>query len=346
MGQGNITFEERKRRQSLNVKNISENLDGKPEKYKCEICKRERQVDKFYATYIHSKKHKQFEDIGKFTTICKECLIKMAKDSSGRYTLDNVRKSCMWLDIPCREDIILEGIRDGKFNLGLYYKKFFIRNYCEYDYAGWENKLKEKVIEESHEAIQSGEDNNKSLTNLTIQELKDKFGDGYPDTEYYLFEKKYLQLRPSAKILTTFHDEFFKEYCVNKVKETLAKSKGDFKEAKEWASMAKDAATSGKLNPSQMSKADLTGGMDTFGQMAKMVEETPSGELQKILPKFIERPKDKVDVVLWCYVNYIRDLKGLPSCEYKDIYDFYEVRRESYEKQMLDGEDPSDSEEE
>ncbi|MNF91093.1 hypothetical protein D3C84_736850 [compost metagenome] len=88
------------------------------------------------------------------------------------------------------------------------------------------------------------------------------------------------------------HEEYFKEYCINKVKETLAKSRGDFKEAKEWAAMVKDVAEAGKLKPSQMSKADLSQGLDGFGQLARMVEEKV--ELQKVLPKFTERPKDNV----------------------------------------------------
>lgn len=171
-----------------------------------------------------------------------------------------------------------------------------------------------------------------------LEVLKDKFGDGYLDKEYVLFEKKYKELRPSFQLLTTMHEECLREYCINKVKEGLAKARGDFKEAKEWASMAKDVANSGKLNPNQMSKADLTGGLDTFGQMSRMVEQTDKGEMMGLLPKFMEKPKDKVDVTLWMYVNYVRDLKGMEECEYKDIYEFYLKRVKEYESQTIDGE--------
>jgi hypothetical protein len=175
-----------------------------------------------------------------------------------------------------------------------------------------------------------------SINSTELDRLKDKFGVGYPDNEYILFEKKYQELRPSFQLLTTMHEECLREYCINKVKEGLAKAKGDFKEAKEWASMAKDVANSGKLNPSQMSKADLSGGLDTFGQMARMVEQTSEGELLSLLPVFTERPKDKVDVTLWHYVNYVRDLKGMEEAQYKDIYEFYNRRKKEYEGQMLD----------
>ena len=100
--------------------------------------------------------------------------------------------------------------------------------------------------------------------------------------------------------------------------------------------MAKEQASSGKLNPSQMSKADLTGGLDTFGQMARMVEQTELGEFMRVLPVFMEQPKDRVDITLWMYVNYIRDLKGLEECTYEQIWDFYNKRIEEYEKEIID----------
>ncbi|MEC0385736.1 hypothetical protein P8813_22040 [Bacillus velezensis] len=171
-----------------------------------------------------------------------------------------------------------------------------------------------------------------------LEKLKEKYGYGYPDDDYLLFEKKFLQLKPSFQLLTTMHEECLREYCVNKVYETLAKAKGDFKQAKDWAAMAKDTAEAGKLKPSQMSKADLSQGLDGFGQLARMVEEKV--DIIPILPKFVSQPKDKPDVVLWCYLNYVRDLKGLPPADYKDIYNFYEERRADYEKQELDN-DPS-----
>jgi hypothetical protein len=70
--------------------------------------------------------------------------------------------------------------------------------------------------------------------------------------------------------------------------------------------------------------------------MARMVEQTPEGELLSLLPVFTERPKDKVDVTLWHYVNYVRDLKGMEEAQYKDIYEFYNRRKKEYEGQMLD----------
>jgi hypothetical protein len=189
-----------------------------------------------------------------------------------------------------------------------------------------------EISERNHNVVQEEQTSNISQNDLS--KLKDKYGFGYPDEEYMLFEKKYSELKTSFQLLTTMHIEYFKEYCINRVKETLAKAKGDFKQAKEWATMVKDVAEAGKLKPSQMSKADLSGGLDTFGQLARMVEE--NFEVMPLLPQFIEQPKDKVDVTLWCFINYVRDLKGLPECDYKEIYEFYNRKKEDYENQISD----------
>ena len=43
------------------------------------------------------------------------------------------------------------------------------------------------------------------------------------------YEKKYNELRPSFLLPTTMHEECLREYCIDKVKESLAKAKGDFR---------------------------------------------------------------------------------------------------------------------
>src|SRR5690606_34225780 len=106
--------------------------------------------------------------------------------------------------------------------------------------------------------------------------------------------------------------------------------KGDVKDAKDWGALAQKAAQDAKINPSQLSKSDLTDGLDTFGQLVRTVEQAV--DIIPILPVFKERPQDKVDFTLLCYINYVRDLKGLPLVEYEEIYKFYEQRKKDYEQ--------------
>ena len=270
---------------------------------------------------------------------CIDCLNEMCFTKNGIPDIDGFKNVLEnYLDRPFFLELYKKSLEDSRATLGAYNSRLNTGEYKNKDLRwadGETGENKEQGNQSSQQTINSTS-TNFEMNKDDLKELTDKYGFGYPSDEYYLFEKKYQQLRPSIQLLTTMHDEFFREYCVDKVKETLAKARGEFKEAKEWASMAKDASNAGKLQPSQMSKADLSGGLDTFGQLSRTIEQTQKGELLKILPKFIEKPKDKVDIVLWLHVNAIRDIKGLPPCEYKEIYKFYEEKRESYERQTLD----------
>ena len=285
-------------------------------------CKRELVETQFY------KSNSPLFSDGR-VNICKKCLTKMI-DYNDINTVYTVLQA---LDVPFLKnywEIAKEKNPNNPFG-----KYITMANSGINEFKGmrWKDSIY-KSTEKQNETRTSS--HVEKIEPNELDSLKEKFGYGYIDTEYILFEKKYQDLRPSFQLTTTMHEECLREYCIDKVKEGLAKAKGDFKEAKEWASMAKEQASSGKLNPSQMTKSDLSGGLDTFGQMRRMVEETSKGEILKILPNFMEKPKDRVDITLWLYVNYVRDLKGLEECEYKDIWDFYNKRVAEYEKKMTD----------
>lgn len=52
------------------------------------------------------------------------------------------------------------------------------------------------------------------------------------------------------------------------------------------------------------------------------------------MPELIYTPKDKADMIIHTYINYERDLHGLPTVEYKDIYNFYNEQIENYIKEF------------
>lgn len=155
-----------------------------------------------------------------------------------------------------------------------------------------------------------------------------KWGSGYTPDLYELFENKYNRLSNTYQLPTESHKEFLIKACVCSVKADLAMAEDDVKSAKDWMTMFKETTSAGKLQPSQMSKADLSQGMDTFGQLTRMVEEAV--DIIPILPQFKKKPKDMPDFNIWCWINYVRDLQGLPLCKYEDVYKFYEDRRKDY----------------
>ncbi|WP_029518058.1 hypothetical protein [Paenibacillus polymyxa] len=289
----------------------------------CISCKKSLALSYFYKSY------NKFDSDGHLS-VCKNCL----KISINYDDLNTAKDILMQINRPFIHNLWISSEEESKLknhdHFGIYMKTLGLPKYRELTWKDSEDQSVSQTKEKNDDI--NYEHNINEQYNL--DQLKDKYGYGYPDEEYTLFENKYQQLKTSFQLLTTMHEEYFREFCVNKVKETLAKAKGNFKEAKEWAAMVKDVAEAGKLKPSQMSKADLSGGLDTFGQLARMVEE--NYEIMPLLPQFTEQPKDKVDVTLWCFINYVRDLRGLPSCEYKEIYDFYNKKAEDYESQMSD----------
>ncbi|MEK4824622.1 hypothetical protein NSS71_08685 [Niallia sp. FSL W8-0951] len=308
-----------------------------PNKYlRCMSCDNE----KIKETSFYNTKNKLYEKIGKLP-ICKACLKSTVNYDDMESIYSILRQFDIMFDVTH-----WESAENSKTDTFATYMRM-ANSLSNFDGKGWKHSTFNNTPSSSNTKITDSQELSQDEVNENIdiehlEYLKEKYGYGYPDDEYFLFEKKFNQLKPSFQLVTTMHEECLREYCVNKVKETLAKARGDFKEAKDWAAMAKDTAEAGKLKPSQMSKADLSQGLDGFGQLARMVEEKV--DIIPVLPKFTSQPKDKPDIVLWCYINYVRDLKGLAEADYKDIYEFYEIRRKDYEKQELDS-DPSMREE-
>lgn len=297
----------------------------------CCGCDTDKKTSDFYKSYGATKSG--------LLPLCKKCCIKLSLDKKNNFNMDNFQSMLQQVDRPFLKDIWQDNLLKYKNKtpntlIGFYFKNLGLVQYRELKWKDSEFETKSEKENSNKDSINKDLQEDELIQNLDL--LKEKFGYGYDEDEYVLFEKKYQDLRPSFQLTTTMHEECLREYCIDKVKEGLAKARGDFKEAKEWASMAKEQANSGKLNPSQMTKADLSGGLDTFGQMRRMVEQTPEGEIMKILPIFMQKPKDRVDITLWLYVNYARDLKGMEECTYEDIWNFYNKRVAEYEKKMID----------
>jgi len=207
----------------------------------------------------------------------------------------------------------------------IYFSKMMLINSCDGGKKLTKNDLKDKPTPKKTTNKQSKSKKNIEPPN---EEMIEKWGEGYQPEYYQLFENKYQRLSNTYQLPTESHKEFLRKACVCSVMADIAMAEKNTKDAKEWMAMFKDTTSAGKLQPSQMSKADLSQGMDTFGQLSRMVEEAV--DIIKILPKFKKKPKDMVDFNIWCYVNYERDLHGLPLCQYEDIYMFYENRKKDY----------------
>lgn len=165
-------------------------------------------------------------------------------------------------------------------------------------------------------------------------EIISLFGEGYTTDEYRKMYRKYETLKMNYSLQTSLHQEALATYVRFKVKEEDATARGEVTEAKKWYDAAQSAAENGKLTPRQLSQSDLHGGINSFSEIFKAVEQAV--DIIPILPTFKYRPNDALDFVIWCYINYARDLQGLPQCSYEDVYKFYDKKKEEYVSQYGD----------
>lgn len=282
----------------------------------CSMCQEDKRHLQFYKSYSPL-------DTDERLRVCKPCLSGMVDVND----LESVYEMLRQVDKPFFHHLWASA-KTKPSVIGEYFK---LINAKDYRHTTWKDSVFESERKTQSKQLKV---NSEPIDDDYLDELKELYGYGYPDEEYILYEKRFKRLKTSFQLPTPIHEEYLRDYCINKTKEQLAKARGDYKEAKEWANLAKDSADAGKLKPSQMSKSDLSQGLDGFGQLSRMVEEYK--DIIPMLPKFIKQPKDDVDVTLWLYINYIRDLESLPEASYEEIYDFYNVRAEGYENSKLD----------
>lgn len=251
---------------------------------------------------------------------CKNCLKKRLDDSDEK----SVHRILSKLDRPYISEAWDTAVKSSKDTLGVYLSSLNIPKYKGMDYFDGETHGESSSYESDEQEADTSNVGSTKITN----DLLNKWGFGYEDEEILAFERKYSLLRNNYQEKTAMHTEALLTYIRYRVKEEMATARGQIKDAKDWGALAQKAAQDAKINPSQLSKSDLSDGLDTFGQLVRSVEQAQ--DIIPILPQFKERPQDKVDFALLCYINYVRDLKGLPLATYEEVYDFYEERKKEY----------------
>lgn len=165
---------------------------------------------------------------------------------------------------------------------------------------------------------------------ISFNELQDLFGEGFNERELRAMYRIYSRYLNNYPIKTVLHEGALARAVRYEYREISATAEGDTEAAAKWGKLAKDARTDAKMNPSQLSAADLSDGMTSFSQLSATVEKAQ--DIIPLLPQFVEEPKDRVDYTLWEYINYARHLDGKPLIEYKDLYKFLQARYESLKK--------------
>jgi len=274
----------------------------------CSKCNKEKNDNKFFKT------RSSFTNKERIDT-CNECIDTQIKNGG----MDELLKFLRFVDTPFLNKIWFSDKVNE--NIGTYMKNIALNNKNDtYVNSDIEVKQISKLEVESNEEVP--------------EDLVERFGPGYPLEEYKAFQKKYDFIKNGGyQENTTMHTEALIKYCIFQIKSENALGQNDLATAKEYAKFAKEAASAAKINPNQFKKEDLSNGIEAFGELSRVIEGAK--DVIAVLPKFRERPQDKVDVTLWCYINYVRDLQGLEPVKYSEIYKFYDEIKKEYENAII-----------
>lgn len=194
-------------------------------------------------------------------------------------------------------------------------------------------EIKESLEEQIPEVGKIGEiskDDGEIESEMSLDELRHLFGSGFSPDEYetlYDIYKSYLNNYP---LRTAMHKMALIKVCKCTLRYNQTLADNDTEAMRVWDMALSKALKEAKINPEQLSAADLSDGMTSFSQLSLAVEKAI--DVVPILPQFIENPKDRVDYTLWEYINYARHLEGKPLIEYREIYGFLQQRYESLKK--------------
>ncbi|MER2456443.1 hypothetical protein ABS751_00735 [Bacillus subtilis] len=297
------------------------------EKLICAACQKEKDKESGF----YNSRSSLYEKTGK-VPICKTCL----KKNIDYTNMESIYTVLQQIDVkfdPLYWDQAEQRKADtfsAYMTMANSLKQF---NGTGYKDSVFERQSEKPFIEESELT------NNSGVSQPEISDdLIDKWGIGYTADEYRQFERKYNKLIRNYGEKTTLHTEGLLSYIRFRVKEELATAKGDVKEAKEWGSLASKAATDAKINVSQLSKSDISGGVDVLSQLFEAVE-TELGIIP-LLPRLAAQPYDDADLIIWAIINYYRRLEDKEKVDYKDIYHFYdEMLEEDFKSKGLSPEE-------
>lgn len=247
---------------------------------------------------------------------CKNCLL---KDFSPENVID-IKNLLFRMDIPFKRDLwqSTKESWNGKSIEGLVgnYKKNISLSFDS------ERFVDSDEFNINEGSVESVDPKNLKIPKSKLSKLQERYGYGFTNEEYLNFERKYEKMSVGYSEKTALHTERLITYIIHKVKEEMATASGEVGEAEKWAKLAQKDAQDAKLNISQLSKNDITGGVDLLPQLIEAVEERVS--LIPIMPKLRTVPYDDADMIIYALSNYNRRLEGKEVVEYKDVWSFYD----------------------
>lgn len=292
----------------------------------CTKCGTEKKLRDFYASDSPA-----YKNTGR-VPICKACLRNMVKDNVG------IADICRMIDKPYIASLWRSSFVDADIDPVRAFVNYIrqINSLPQYRSMTYEHTSYDAGDDYDNDSFADTAEVEEDINphNYNMERLKSKWGNEFSAKELVGFEELYNELQSNYMLRTAQHVEYLKLACISNYKAKVALAANQIKEAKDYLDMFDKIAKSGNLTPAQLSKSDMQGGLNTFGEMVKKVEEET--DIIPILPEFRSQPKDDVDLTIFYYVNYMQHLLDRPICTYEDLYKFLEVRKQDYEQRAIE----------
>ena len=283
-------------------------ISSKEHSQKCSVCGRIKPYDQFY-----SSKSKMHIATGR-VPVCKVCLKNNLYLMNGSIDKEALFDSLRAIDKPYIHNLWEKSLSTSADPLASYMASLSRGAFCDYTWA--DSKFEDDPENES--------DINRQF--VVTDAMKRRWGVGFNVAQYEGFETKYDLLKDSLPEQSTLHTEAYLNYCKYQVLSDMAAAAGNVNEAKQYGELASKAAAAAKITPASL--AMESSGETSFGEIACAVEQRLNWI--EMMPQFLEKPRDKLDVAIEIIVNSLRKAEGKSEVEYKEIYDFYKRRCREY----------------
>lgn len=156
------------------------------------------------------------------------------------------------------------------------------------------------------------------------------WGKGFTTAEYEVLNAKLDAFKINYPLRTAMHREALITYLKYAQMRDKAIEEGDGDGAEQWGKLAAKQAQDAKINPNQLSLADLSDGINNFGKVVEFVEKHE--DIIPLLPQFVRQPRDEIDYEIWMFVNYCQRVANTPESTYAEIYAFVDEKYKTHKK--------------
>lgn len=271
----------------------------------CASCGMNQKASNYYVSYnpIHQTGRIPY---------CKSCLRKMIADKNGNVEMDRVKNTLKLIDRPFLYDIWKSSMESKTDTWGCYLKNLQMPQYRN---LGWADSI---FLPEVENELNYDEllDNNITDDFKITKEMVIKWGKFEPE-QYMMLEDLYQNLLSSYDIDNRSQEEYLKTACLYQLRNIEAIRQGNAQEASKWGGLFDSYMASGKLKPNQLSESDKMGGVTNFATFFQFIEKS-----NDFIPTFPDLIIDDIDYAIFKFINYNRNLMGLPEISLGEVKDF------------------------